>query len=172
MVAVVEVLIRNRPRPADAFGDVLPGHFKMHATGMGALRGVNREERLHLGEDAVEGPGLVAGGRGDGVAVHRIARPDHRAPLALHRADEAGQMLTNLVGAETVDQRQPARLVVRVEYFDQLYELIRLERRPAFQADRILDAAEIFHVAVIELAGAVADPDHVAGGRIPVASRG
>src|ERR1700710_605827 len=44
MVAVVEIFIRNRPRPADAFGDVLSGHLQMDATGVGALGRVNGEE--------------------------------------------------------------------------------------------------------------------------------
>src|SRR5207248_8061465 len=55
VIAVVEILVRNRPRAANAFGDVLAGHFEMNAAGMGALRGVDREKRPYLGEDAVEG---------------------------------------------------------------------------------------------------------------------
>jgi hypothetical protein len=64
-------------------------------------------------QDAVERPGLVADCELDGVAVHRIARPHHLAASRLHRADQRRQMLADLVGAEAVDQRQPARLVVR-----------------------------------------------------------
>jgi hypothetical protein len=61
------------PRAADAFGDVLPGHLQVNAAGMGAFRGMDTEERLHLGQDAVERPGLVAGVGRDGVAVHGVA---------------------------------------------------------------------------------------------------
>ena len=50
-------------------------------------------------------------------------------------------------------------------------EFVGLERRPAFQTDRILDAAAIFDMRVIGLARAVADPDHMARGRVPVARR-
>jgi len=78
-------------------------------------------------------------------------------------------MIADLVGAETVDQRQPSGLIVGIEDVDQLQKLVGLERRAAFQPDRVLDAAEIFDMAVVELAGAVADPDEVAGGRVPVA---
>src|SRR4051812_16875872 len=78
VVAVVEVLIGDRAGAAETLGDVLTGHLQMDAAGMGALGGVDREERLHLGQDAVERPRLVARRRGDGVAVHGIARPDHR----------------------------------------------------------------------------------------------
>ena len=43
------------------------------------------------------------------------------------------------------------------------------EARPDLGADRILDAAQIFDMGVIELAGAVADPQHMPRGRVPVA---
>ena len=46
---------------------------------------------------------------------------------------------------------------------------VGVERGPAFQPERILDAAAELHVGVIELAGAIADPQHVAGGAVPVA---
>src|SRR5690348_13124267 len=162
VVAVVEVLVGDRARAADAFGDVLAGHLQMHAAGMGALGMVDGEEGLHLRQHAVERPCLVARGRGDGVAMHGIARPHHDLALALHGADQAGQMVGDLVGAETVDQGQPARLVVGIEHVDQLEQLVGLERRAAFQPDRVSDAAEIFDMAVVELAGAVPDPDEMA----------
>ena len=38
VIAVAEILMADGARAADAFGDVLPGHFQMHAAGMGALR--------------------------------------------------------------------------------------------------------------------------------------
>ena len=44
-----------------------------------------------------------------------------------------------------------------------------VERRAAFQADRVLDAAAILDMGVVGLARAVADPDHVARGGVPVA---
>ena len=78
-------------------------------------------------------------------------------------------MLVDLVVAEAADQRQPARLVLGVEHVDQPEQLVGLERRPAFHADRILDAAAILDMGVVGLARAVADPEHVAGGAVPVA---
>src|SRR5712664_2683897 len=41
VIAIVEILIGDGARAADAFGDVLPGHFQMDAAGMGALRRVD-----------------------------------------------------------------------------------------------------------------------------------
>ena len=42
-----------------------------------------------------------------------------------------------------------------------------LRRRPALEAERIHDAAAELDMGVVGLAGAVADPDHVRGGRAP-----
>src|SRR5262245_44748036 len=122
VVAVAQILMRDGARAAKAFGDVLPGHLQVNAAGMAALGRMHAEEGLHLREDAVERPRLVAGVGGDGVAVHGIARPHHDAALALDGADHAGQMLADLFIAEARDQRQAARLVVRIEHVDQLDE--------------------------------------------------
>src|SRR5450631_3238491 len=159
VIAIAEVLMGDGARAADTLGDVLPGHLQMHAAGIGAFRRMNAEERLHLGQDPVERTGLVAAVRGDGVAVHGIARPDHHPAVALHGANQLRQVIADLVRTEAIDQRQPPQLV-------------RLERGAAFQPDRILDAAEIFDMAVVELAGTVADPDHMARGRIVTAAGG
>src|ERR1700704_5456467 len=105
VIAVVEILVGDGARAADAFGDVLPGHLQMHAAGMRALGLMDRKERFYLREHPVERPGLVARRRGDGVAVHRIARPHHDSAFPLHRADQGRQMIADLVGAEAVDQR-------------------------------------------------------------------
>ncbi len=172
MIAVVEVGVGNGARAAGAFGDVLPGHFQMHAAGIGALGLMHVEEIAHFLEDQIERPRLIARRRGDGIAVHRIARPQHRFALAFDRAHQRRQMLADLVGAETADQREPARLVVRIENVDQPQQVVGFQRRTAFEPDRILDAARPFDMGVIVLAGAVADPDHVARGGVPVAGRG
>src|SRR5882672_4305500 len=172
VIAIVEILIGDGARAAGAFGDVLPGHFQVHATGMRSLRRVDGEERLHLRQYPVERTGLVTAVRSDGVAVHRIARPDHHMTFALNGADQLRQMIADLVRPEAVDQRQASGLVVGIEHLDQSQQFVRLERGPAFQTDRILDAAEIFDMAVIELPGTVTDPDHVTRCRVPVAGRG
>src|SRR5712671_6150742 len=172
VIAIAEVLMGDGARAADALGDVLSGHLQMHAAGIAALRRVDGEERLHLRQDPVERTGLVAAVRGDGVAVHGIARPHHHPALALHGANELRQMIADLVRTEAIDQRQASGIIVRIEHVDQPQQFVRLERGTAFQSDRILDAAEIFDMAVIELAGAVADPDHMARGRIVAAAGG
>ena len=95
--------------------------------------------------------------------MHRVARPDNLAPLTLYRADEARQVVFNLACAETGNQRQPSGLVFGVECVDQAQKLVGLKARAAFQPDRVHDATAKFNMRAIGLAGAVANPDHMAG---------
>ncbi len=108
-VAVRVVTVRQRlfgyvDRAAGTLGDVLAGHLGMDAAGMGPLGAVDGEEAAHLGQDAVEGARLIAGRRLDRVAVHRIARPDHRMALTRDGADQLGQMRLDLVMAIAGDE--------------------------------------------------------------------
>ena len=82
---------------------------------MRAKRAVHLEEALHLVDDAVEVAGLVAGRALVGVAVHRVALPDHLVPGGLDLFDDRRQHVAHLVVAQPADQRQPSRLVVRIE---------------------------------------------------------
>ncbi len=92
--------------------------------------------------------------------------------LALDRADQRRQEVADLVGAHAADQRQPARLVVRVEDVDQPHQIVGLPGRAAFEAERVLDAAEELDMAVIELARAVADPDQMRRAVVELAGAG
>src|SRR3954466_13462947 len=76
LVPAVEVLVADLHRAAEALGDVLTGELDVDAARPGAQRAVHVEEAEHLVHHAVEVPGLVAGGRLVGVAVHGIALPD------------------------------------------------------------------------------------------------
>ena len=139
---------------------------------MGAFGLVDGKEVLHLGHDQIERPGLVAARGLDRVAVHRVAGPDHVAPFPLGGAHQRREVVEDLVGAEAGDQGQPACLVLRIEHLDQLEQAVDRGRGTAFQADRVPDAAEELDMGMIELARAVADPDHVAGGVVPLAGGG
>ena len=101
----------------------------MDAARVGAQGAVHLEEALHLVDDAVEVPGLVTGRRLVGVAVHRVALPDDLMPGGLHLLDDRRQHVADLAVAHPGDQRQPARLVVRVEPLDVLDGLLRRGRR-------------------------------------------
>ena len=128
---------------------------------MRALGAVHREEAADFGQDAVERPRLVAVRRLDDVAVHRVAAPHHRMPLALHRADQLGQPGLDLVVAVARDQRHPPGHAARVERVEQAQQRVGLEARPAFHADRIADAAQELDMRATLEARAVADPQHV-----------
>ena len=124
VVAIVQVLVADCTRPACTFGDVLAGHLQVDAAAVGAFRSVNREEGLHLLQDAVERARLVAALRRDRIAVHRVARPHHRPALALDRAHQRREIFAGLVRAQAADQRQPPRFVVGVEDVDQPHQFV------------------------------------------------
>ena len=169
VIAVLQSLVGDCHGATDAFGHVLPGHLYMDAAGMRAFRPVDGEEALHLGQDAVEGPCLVAAVRFDDIAVHRVAAPHHRVPFGLYCAHEAREAVFDLVVAEAADERDAPRLARGVERVEQLEHRVGLEARPAFHAERIADAAAEFDMRAAFEAGAVADPDHVGAGVVPVA---
>ena len=62
-----------------------------------------------------------------------------------------------------------ARLVIRVDDIDQTDEIVGVQVRRAFEAERILDAAHEFDLRAVELFRARADPQKVRGGIVPVA---
>src|SRR3546814_2138466 len=80
----------------------------------------------------------------DLVAVHRVAAPHHRMPLAQHRADEPWQRRLDLVVAVARDQRHPAGHPRRIERVEHPEQRIGLEARPALDPDRIADPAQEF----------------------------
>jgi len=81
---------------------------------------VDLEALLELGEDVLEAASLAAACGGLGVAVHRVAAPQHRAFGTLDRLDQRRQTLGHLRVPHAVDQRQTPGLRIRVEDFKQL----------------------------------------------------
>ena len=132
---------------------------------------MHSEKCLDFRQDPVERPRLVTRPRRDRIAMHRIATPHHRAAGLGHRADQLRQLVHDLVGAEPADQRQPPWLVLRVENIDQTQQPIGLEAWSALETDRIANTAAELDMRVVGLAGAIADPEHVARCRVPFAGR-
>ena len=139
---------------------------------MGSLGPVDVEEPLDLLHDVLERPGLEAGAHLDRVAVHRIARPDHLAPFPLHGPDQPRQVGLDLVMAHAGDDRHPSRLVGRVEDVDQPQQVVRVHGGAGLQPQGIGEAAGILDVGAIEVARAVAQPDQVRRGVVPVTRQG
>ena len=171
VIAGVEVHLGHVHRAAGAFGDILAGHLDMDAAAMRALGTVDGEEAAHFGEDALERTRLVAVGRLDDIAVHRVARPDDGVTRFLHRAHQLGQVRLDLVVAVARDQRHAPRDMVRVQRIEQAQQHVGLEARAALHADRIADAAQIFDMRRPFEAGAVADPQEMARGVVPAAGQ-
>ena len=92
-----------------------------------------------------------------------------RLPCGLHRLHQARQAVADLVVTEAADQGQTARRIVRVQGVDQRQQIVRLHRRSAFDADRVLDPAHELDMGPVQLARALADPQHVGRGVEPFA---
>src|SRR4249919_1124512 len=60
VIAVLEVRVGDHAGAAGAFGDILACHLQMHAAAVGAFGAVDREEGLHLRQDALERSRLVS----------------------------------------------------------------------------------------------------------------
>ena len=82
------------------------------------------------------------------------------------------QQLVDLLGAHAGDQRQAAGVAVGVEALAQGHHLVGRGGGADLRADRVADAGEELQVGAVELAGAVADPDHVGRAVVPVAGEG
>src|ERR1700734_887129 len=115
VIPIMQIRFRNDARPAGAFGHVLSGHLEMNSAGVDTLGAAGGEEVAHFLGDAFGRPRLVAARGLDRIAVHRVRDPQELAAFALDRAQEWRQPRVDLVGAEPADQRQPARLLVRIE---------------------------------------------------------
>ncbi len=112
VIAVRQMVFANRLGAAGALGYVLAGHFDVDAAGLTAFGLMDGEKAPDLFQNALERTGLIATGRGDGIAVHGIAGPDHLAAFPLHRPDQRRQYGFDPVGAQPADDGQPARHIV------------------------------------------------------------
>src|SRR5579875_340266 len=162
MIAVAQIGFRYGACAADTFGDILSGHLKMHAARISSLCPVDGKECADLAHDPVEGTRLVAARRLDRVAMHRITGPNDAAPFPFHGPDEFRQAVRRLLGAKPADQGQAAGFIGWIQNIDEPQQFIGRESRAAFETDRILHAPHIFHMGMAWLAGAVANPNHMA----------
>src|ERR1700722_13956214 len=80
---------------ADAFGDVVAGELDVDATGVGAERAVHLEEAGHLVQHVIEVPCLLPASRLNGVAVHRVARPDDLGAAGHYRLYQRWQRVAD-----------------------------------------------------------------------------
>ena len=76
---------------------------------------MNDKRQAEFAQDVFKVTGFDAVAGGNRVAVHRVARPDDRQFRRLHRFDKLREFVLNLVGAESMDQHDFARLVFRIK---------------------------------------------------------
>src|SRR5579871_3263600 len=122
------------------------------------MRAVDIERLVQFTKNFLEVARLQAAIGSSRVAVHRIAAPQHRAAGGLGGSDQSRQMLRDALAAEPVNEREPARLVFRIESRDQPLDTIGRNGGPDFHANGVADAAEVFHVGAIRVGGAHPDP--------------
>ena len=164
LVAVCQCCLVDGVGAAQAFGYVVAGHLYVDTAGEGAQSLVHLEEATNLVEHVVEAAGLVAGGHGDGVAVHRVGDPDDLRAFSLHALNDCGQLLADVLCAHAGDEGQAAGFAVRVELIDQCECVLCGGGRAQLHADGVADLGEEVHVGVIDAAGALANPQEVCGG--------
>jgi len=76
LVAIVEHAVQDPVGAAGALGDVVAGQLDMNAARMRSGRPVSLEEAFDLIDDIVEPSSLVAVGRREPIAVHRVGDPE------------------------------------------------------------------------------------------------
>ena len=90
-------------------------------------------------------------------------------PASRTAASSGRQAVLDRVGAHAGDEREPAGRAVGVERLAQGEHLVGGGGGAELAADRVADAAEELDVGAVELAGALADPEHVGRAVVPVA---
>lgn len=97
--------------------------------------------------------------------MHGVALPDDASAVlrVLDGADVLGEQLGDLAGAVAGDEGDFAGLAGRVEGAEQGEDVFGWGGGADLDADGVCDAAEELDVGVVELAGAVTDPDEVGG---------
>ena len=95
LVAKLQAIQSDRIPAAGAFGDVVTAQLKMKPARVGAELPVYVEKARQLVDHVSEATGLSPGRRGDGVAVHRVARPCHLSSGRGYLLHQAGQLIAD-----------------------------------------------------------------------------
>ncbi len=171
LVAIVELAVEDLVGTTDAFGDVVAGELDVDAARPGAFGSVCPDEPVDLGADVIEVASLATRLRGEGVGVHRVARPDDWMTGVAHGAEQRPQGVFDVIGAHAADQREPAGDARRVEFLAQFEHEVGRCGGTDLAADRVADAAQELDVCAVELTSALADPQHVRRAVVPSAAQ-
>src|SRR5690348_13466689 len=80
LVRARKIRVREAAGTARAFGDVLARELDVYATKERAIGLVNLEREFELAKNVLEAARLESTRAGLGVAVHRVADPEHLLP--------------------------------------------------------------------------------------------
>jgi hypothetical protein len=163
LVAATQAFVVDLGGSAHDLGDVIAGEFDVQSTGDRARVSVGVEESFDLGHHIFEAAGLVPGVRGDRIAVHRVADPGHMRQTVADAFEQSRQRLTDLTGTHAGDEGQAAGLGVRVELLGQGQGVICRGSGAELDADGVAHLGQEVDMCTIDLAGAFADPQEVAG---------
>ena len=163
----MQVGIRQTASASGALGDVVAGELDVHSAEVRTHLGVNAERDIQLFQDVLEAPCLESAAGRFGVAVHRVADPQHRLARLANRLDGPRQGGLHVARAEAVDQGEAPRLILGVERGDQPLQPGGIHRRADLDGDGIGDTAKVLDVRAVELRGAHSDPRQVRGKVVP-----
>src|SRR5450759_515054 len=166
-IGALQITIGETACTAGAFRHVIPGQLDVHTAQVGPGFAVDSKRALKLAQNILEAAGLKPAGAGFGVAMHRVAYPQHRLPGLAHGIDCARQRLLNLLHAEAVNKGQAPRLIVRIQGRDETLQPARIHGYADFHSDRIGNATEVLNVCAVQLCGAHANPWQVGGEVVP-----
>ncbi len=99
LITVQECVLVDRVGATQALGDVIAGHFNVESTRDRAQGVMHLEESTHFVNNIIEVARLVAVGRRDRVAVHRVGHPQHLRAGSSDAFDDGRQLLPNVAGA-------------------------------------------------------------------------
>src|SRR5207342_336890 len=109
------VAIRETARAPGALRDIFARELDVYAAEERAVGLVDLERKLEFFEDVFEAARLEPARAGLGVAVHRIADPQHLRAGFLHGLDRLGQGLLHVLRAKAMNQREAPRRVLWIE---------------------------------------------------------
>ena len=110
---------------------------------------------------------------GERVAVHRVARPHHRVAGVARPARSSGRSASSTLSApmRVISVSRPGMRAGLSALAQLEHEVGGGRRRADLAAERVADAAEELDVGAVELAGALADPQHVRRAVVPAAGQ-
>lgn len=100
---------------------------------------MNLEELLHFGEDIFEAASFVSRWRRFCVPMHSVANPKDISSLRFYGLNQSGEVIAYFSSSDTCDEGDTARLIVRIEDFKKLEQVISCQGRTTAAWENIGD---------------------------------